>query len=85
MGIQVSAICLPVDFVIALRHAEVYRFTAYITLVYAVLGGWRGFLSEPELEVPVLRVFAHLLSPPSWVQVRLVVRKLQGKVLRLLL
>ena len=73
MGIQVSAICLPVDFVIALGDSEVYHFTAYITLVYAVLGGLLVSPSELELEVRVVLVVAHLPSPPSWV--RLVVRR----------
>lgn len=60
---------MPVDFVIALGRSEVYRFTTHVTLGYVSLGGFLAFPKELELEVRVVRVFAHLLSPPSWVRV----------------
>ena len=66
---DVPAVATPVHLVVAFWHAEVDELLANITSGFASLQVFVEYLWELELETLVVRVFAHLLSPPSWVQV----------------
>ncbi len=71
--VNIHEVRLPVHFVVALGRSEVYLAVADVTCRFFSLRGWRVSLSELELETLVVRVFAHLPCPPSWVRVGLVV------------